>query len=68
MLVDVASNIPVVVAALIVVGWYLYKVVWGAVHLYRGSRRLGGEEEMTQSAETLLTTRGGQVREVLLLY
>ena len=55
-------NIPVVVAALIVVGWYMYKVVWGAVQLCRGSLALRGEEEMTESAETFFTTRNGQVR------
>ncbi|XP_064405984.1 stimulated by retinoic acid gene 6 protein-like [Halichondria panicea] len=63
-LVDVAMNIPVVVAALIVVGWYMYKVVWGAVQLCRGSLALRGEEEMTESAETLFTTRNGQYQQL----
>ena len=62
---DIAFNAPVVVGALLVVGWYLYKVMWGVTRLCRGSGRMGGDEEMTESAEELRTSRAGQVRETV---
>ena len=55
---DIARVLPVLIGALIVVVWYLYKVVVGVT---RACQRIGGHmntEEMTDSAEVIDTGTG----------
>lgn len=63
MVVDVLSNVPVAIGALLVISWYLYKVGWGVIRVCRGSVGIEDEEEMRESAEELDISRGGRVSE-----
>lgn len=55
MVTDILAYAPVFVGIVIVVIWYLYKVLWGILKYCRGSRGGNEEEEMTESAEILDT-------------